>query len=134
VIFDDPETPQSMEPILDAVGATVHQWDMGGKCCGASHMNTKMEVGLELVAAILRRARGADAIVTVCPMCQMNLEAYQRKISRMSGEDLTISVLYLPQLLGWALGLTEKELRLDLNLAVTGEFRSKLHRVESAAA
>ncbi len=134
VIFDDPEVPQTMEPILDAVGAVLHRWDMGGKCCGASHMNTKMEVGLELVAAILDGAKGADAIVTVCPMCQMNLEAYQRKISRMRGEDLTISVLYLPQLIGWALGLTAKELRLDLNLAVTGKFRSKLQRVESAAA
>jgi heterodisulfide reductase subunit B len=133
-VFDDPEAPQSMEPILEATGAGVHRWEMGGKCCGASHMNTKMEVGLELVAAILQQAKGADAVVTVCPMCQMNLEAYQKKISRLSGEDLTISILYLPQLLGWALGLSEKELRLDLNLALSAEFRDKLRRTETQAA
>ena len=133
-VFDDPEAPQSMEPILEATGAGVHRWEMGAKCCGASHMNTKMEVGLELVAAILQQARGADAVVTVCPMCQMNLEAYQKKISRLSGEDLTISILYLPQLLGWALGLSEKELRLDLNLALSAEFRDKLRRTETQAA
>jgi heterodisulfide reductase subunit B len=133
-VFDDPEDPKSMEPVLEAVGADVHRWDMGSKCCGASHMNTKMDVGLELVGAILRRAKGADAVVTVCPMCQMNLEAYQKKISRMRGDDVTISILYLPQLLGWALGLSEKDLRLDLNLAVTAELRKKLRRYESRAA
>ena len=125
-VFDDPEVPQSMEPILHAVGASVHSWDMGGKCCGASHMTTKPDVGLELVVAILKEAKGADAIVTVCPMCQMNLEAYQKKISRKYKEDLEISILYLPQLLGMALGLSEKDVRLDLNLAVTDSFRKKI--------
>ncbi len=125
-VFDDPEAPRSMEPILHAVGASVHSWDMGGKCCGASHMTTKPDVGLELVAAILKEAKGADAIVTVCPMCQMNLEAYQKKISRKYKEDLEISILYLPQLLGMALGLSEKDVRLDLNLAVTDSFRKKI--------
>lgn len=89
-------------------------------------MNTEMDVGLELVAAILQKAKGADAIVTVCPMCQMNLEAYQHKISRMQNEDLRITVLYLPQLIGLALGLSEKDLRFDLNLSITADFREKL--------
>jgi len=99
---------------------------MGGKCCGASHMNTKMDVGMELVAAILRAARGADAVVTVCPMCQMNLEAYQKKISATYGEDLSMTILYLPQFMGLALGLSDKDLRLDLNLSITELFRNKL--------
>ena len=81
-VFDDPEEPRSMEPLIKATGAHIHPWQMGAKCCGASHMNTKMAVALELVHAILQAARGADAIVTVCPMCQMNLEAYQDKIAR----------------------------------------------------
>jgi heterodisulfide reductase subunit B len=133
-VFDDPEAPRSMEPLLAAAGAAIHHWDMGGKCCGASHMNTKMEVGLELVAAILRRANGADAVVTVCPMCQMNLEGYQGKVSRLAGEDLSISVLYLPQLLGLALGLTAEEVGLDLNLSVYRNFREKLQRQAAVAA
>ena len=99
---------------------------MGAKCCGASHMNTKPEVGMELVAGLLKAARGADAIVTVCPMCQMNLEAFQKKISRVREEDLQMAILYLPQLLGLSIGLSEKELRLDLNLSITDAFREKL--------
>jgi len=129
-VFDDPEVPRSMEPIIRATGAEVYPWKMGGRCCGASHMNTKMEVGLELVGAILNKARDADAVVTVCPMCQMNLEAYQKKISKRHQKDLHISILYLPQLLGLAIGLSEKEVRLDLNLSVTRAFRQKLAETE----
>ena len=47
-VFDDPEEPTSMEPIIQATGASVHYWEMGGRCCGAAHMNTKQEVALEL--------------------------------------------------------------------------------------
>jgi heterodisulfide reductase subunit B len=125
-VFDDPEEPRSMEPLIEAVGSKIHPWNMGGRCCGASHMTTKPEVALELVAAILKAARGADAIVTVCPMCQMNLEAYQKKISGMFKEDMRMTILYLPQFLGLAMGLSEEDLRLDLNLSITKEFRHKL--------
>ena len=64
-VFDDPESPRSMEPVIEAMGAKVHRWSMGAKCCGASHMNTNMEVGIQLVTAILSDAKQADAIVTV---------------------------------------------------------------------
>lgn len=132
-VFDDPEAPWSMEPLIAAAGADLHSWTMGGKCCGASHMNTKMDVGLKLVGAILEAARGADAVVTVCPMCQMNLEAYQRQVARQTGVESPMTILYLPQLLGLAIGLTPEELRLDLNLAVTNAFLQKLEQTATAA-
>jgi heterodisulfide reductase subunit B len=133
VEFDDPEVPRSMEPLIEACGATVHHWSMGGKCCGASHMNTKPEVGIALSGAILQAACGADAIVTVCPMCQMNLEAYQRKISKSFQADLSISILYLPQLIGMAMGLAQKDLGLHLNLAVTRSFYDKISLKKAVA-
>jgi heterodisulfide reductase subunit B len=125
-VFDDPEAPSCMEPLIQATGAKVHPWSMGAVCCGASHMTTKKEVGLALVGEILDDAKGADVIVTVCPMCQMNLEAHQKKISRQRGKDLSISILYLPQLLGMALGLPEKDLGLKLNLGIAPGFMEKL--------
>ena len=125
-VFDDPESPHSMESLIEVTGARVHPWSFGGKCCGASHMSTHMEVSFHLVAAILRGAKGADAIVTVCPMCQVNLEGYQQKISRRVGEDLCIPVLYLPQFIGLALGRSERELGLGLNLSITRRFREKI--------
>ena len=125
-VFDDPEMPRSMEPLIEATGATVHSWHVGGRCCGASQMNTHSEVALDRVGIILKNAKGADAIVTVCPMCQMNLEAYQQKLSKLHQESLHLTILYLPQLLGLAIGLSEKQLRLDLNLSITDEFRKKV--------
>jgi heterodisulfide reductase subunit B len=129
-VFDDPESPRSMEPLIEATGASVHPWKMGGRCCGASHMNTKMDVGLELVGAILKAAQGADAIVTVCPMCQINLEGYQQKVSKINRMDLGMTILYLPQLLGLAIGLPEESLGLGLNLSVTKAFREKVKRID----
>jgi heterodisulfide reductase subunit B len=89
-------------------------------------MNTRMAVGIELVANILKGAKRADAIVTVCPMCQMNLEAHQSKISRVQHEDLTTTILYLPQLLGLAFGISEKELGVELNLSISATFNEKI--------
>jgi len=122
--FDDPELPVSMEPLIRATGAEVFPWKMGGRCCGASHMSTQRAVGLELVAGLLESACGADAVVTVCPMCQMNLEAFQGPAGRLRRHDLHISILYLPQLIGLALGLTEQGVGLTCNLAVSRDWES----------
>ena len=124
-VFDNPERPVSMNPLIEAAGARVHPWTMGGICCGASNLNTHPSVGISLVTALLKEARGADAIVTVCPMCQLNLEGYQRKASGAGNEDLQTAVLYLPQLLGIAFGLPDADIRLDLNLSANKAFRIK---------
>ena len=125
-VFDDPEEPNSMEPLLKAAGADIFSWNMGPKCCGAALLTTKREDGLKLVASILKAAKGADAIATVCPMCQMNLEAFQDIISTRLKQNLRISVVYLPQLLGTAMGIDAKKLRIDLNLAVAKDLSDKL--------
>jgi heterodisulfide reductase subunit B len=133
-VFDDPEEPRSMEPILRALGAEIHPWSMGARCCGAGLMTTKKDASLDAVTSLLSAARGADCIVTVCPMCQMNLEAYQKKISRREGEDLSISILYLPQLMGIAFGMGDAELKVDMNFVFKPELRAKLRAASSRAA
>jgi len=59
-------------------------------------------------------------------MCQMNLDSYQGQAAKMQGEDLGISVLYLPQFLGLALGLPGGDLRIESNMALTSELRTRL--------
>ncbi len=125
-VFDNGEAPRSMEPLITACGASVLQWTASAKCCGASNMNTKSHAAEKLVQHILEDAAGADAIATVCPMCQLNLEGYQEKISRNAGRDLSISVIYLPQLIGTALGLSNKALMLNKNLALKKEVLERL--------
>jgi heterodisulfide reductase subunit B len=129
--FDDPEAPTSMEPLIRALGAQVFSWRMGGRCCGASHMSTRPSVGIELVADLLQAAHGADVIATVCPMCQMNLDAFQTAAGRARRAELGMEVLYLPQLVGLALGLSEKELALRFNFSVKGDFHRR-HLKEAA--
>jgi heterodisulfide reductase subunit B len=115
-----------MEPLIEATGAAVHIWEMGARCCGASLVSTQPKAGLKRVGAILKAAKGADLIVTVCPMCQMNLEAWQHQASRTAGLDLSVSVLYLPQLLGLSVGLDPQALGLNLNLAIRNHLYEKI--------
>ncbi|HIP96982.1 MAG TPA: disulfide reductase [Anaerolineae bacterium] len=115
--FDDAEYPETMDRVLTATGAEVFPYAMKAKCCGGALMTTKKDVALKLVGGLLRAAKGADCIATVCPLCQMNLEAYQGDVSRYMGEDLHIPVLYLPQLLGLAFDLPRESLRLERNIA-----------------
>ena len=124
-VFDDPEDPYSMDAMIQATGAKPFQWDMGGQCCGASNTTTKPEAGMALVGRILNAAKGADAILTVCPMCQMNLENSQKKISHKQGVDLEIPVLFLPQFLGLAMGKTQNDVCLNLNLSNTDGLMEK---------
>ena len=65
-------------------------------------------------------------------MCQMNLEAYQEKAGQACDENFNISVLYLPQFLGMAMGVPETKTRLSLNLSVTAEFKEKYRRLIDA--
>lgn len=123
-IFDDPRNPSSMTGILKALGAVVHKWGHGNKCCGASLMMGHREVALNSVAEILADASGADAIVTVCPLCQMNLEGYQSQALKPGAKP--IPVLYLTQLMGVAFGLEDRAVQLEKNLTVTTKVRQQI--------
>lgn len=110
--FDNGQRPTSMLPLLEALGVKIHRHPREASCCGTSLLMTKPEVGLQMAASVLEACEGADCIVTVCPMCHMNLDAYQDKVSRLLGRRVRIPVVYLPQLMGLAFGLPEETLGL----------------------
>lgn len=124
-VFDDPERPRTMDDILKALGATVLDWGKGTACCGASLMATHQDAALRDVAGILAAASEADCVATVCPLCQMNLEAYQKQALR--GSD-GVAVVYLPQLMGLAMGLSSEDVLLSKNLALTARLSTALDR------
>lgn len=74
--FDDRENPKSMDGLLGALGARVLAWPFKMECCGASKTLTDKSMTVRLSERIMDRAirAGADAIVTPCPLCQMNLD------------------------------------------------------------
>ena len=113
--FDDPDDPQSMDRLIESVGAEVVSYPMKTKCCGASLMGTEEELALRLCCELLRNAEeaGAHCLVTVCPLCQLNLDVYKRKVNSLCGTKYELPVLYFTQLIGLALGLDRKALGLQ---------------------
>ena len=109
--FDDGQRPWSMNGILEALGATVYHHLQEASCCGTALLTTKPELGLRIAGGILEAALPADCIATVCPMCHMNLDSYQDKVSRVLAKPIKIPVTFLPQLIGIAFGLPEKEMQ-----------------------
>jgi len=119
--FDDtdhPEFPELMDRLAGWLGAEAVPFPMSAKCCGGMSMTTHPETGRVLTGKILAVAkqRGADCVATACPLCQVNLEAYQDQVSDAAGADCRIPVLYFTQLMGIAFGLGSKDLALGDSL------------------
>src|SRR5574340_287366 len=95
-----------MDELLRAVGVPTVDFALKTKCCGGSLTGTVHDIGLRLNYILLKEAerKGAMAIVTVCPLCQLNLDMYQSEIRRQSSHALDMPVLYFTQVLGWMLG------------------------------
>jgi heterodisulfide reductase subunit B2 len=115
--YDGPYLPNSMDKLIEAVGAETYPYLWKTICCGGVLMTTEKSIGRKLVADLLGAAKGADCIVTVCPMCQMNLDAYQGEAAAELGMKVRIPVLFLTQLMGLAFNLPEKDLLLGQNIA-----------------
>jgi heterodisulfide reductase subunit B len=77
--WDDPEHPQSMDYILELMGAQPLPWSYGVDCCGGSLTLNRSDVVVHLVDKLAQAAHeaGADALVTACPMCMANVDGRQ---------------------------------------------------------
>ena len=109
--FDNQDDPVTMDRLIEAAGGECVSWPLKPRCCGGSLTGTVPEAGLRLAYILLKEAkkRGAQAIVTPCPLCQFNLDAYQEQIAAKF-ERIDMPVLYFTQVLGLAMGLGAKEL------------------------
>jgi heterodisulfide reductase subunit B2 len=110
--FDHSHYPETMDRLVKALGAEPVDWPLKTRCCGGSLTGTIQEAGLRLNRLLLKEAqkRGADIMLTCCPLCQHNLECYQERINRIYKEKIDLPVAYFTQLMGVALGVPEKEL------------------------
>jgi heterodisulfide reductase subunit B len=77
--WDDPEHPQSMDYVLELMGAHPVPWSYGTDCCGGSLTLNRSDLVVHLVDILARAAHeaGADALVTACPMCMANVDGRQ---------------------------------------------------------
>lgn len=98
--FDHPDHPQTLDQIMNTVGATSLEWSYKTECCGGSLALTRGNLVTTLVDDIIDYAieAGANAVVTACPLCFENLEGRQTK---------NMPIFYFTELLGLAFGLEE---------------------------
>jgi len=114
-LIDDVDDPIKMDRLFGALGAEVTNFPCKVRCCGGMLMTTREDIALALNLKLLEAAAdsNADMIATACPLCQMNLEAYQKKINRVFGRDFHMPIVYFSHLLGLALGIRPEAMGID---------------------
>ena len=116
--FDDAENPQTMDHLMERLGAEAIDWGLKTNCCGAGVAFARLDVVLKLSHRILSLAQksGADCVAVACPMCHANLDMYQKDMTVKLGWKTELPVLYFTQLMGLSLGFSPKELLLDKHI------------------
>lgn len=113
--FDDTEDPQSMDGLMALAGAEPVAWAFKTECCGASHQIALPKGSRGLLERIFANAaaNGAQAIVTACPLCMLNLDMREAEVNRTRALPFDLPIFYFTELLGYALGGEQHELGLD---------------------
>ncbi|MBD3200072.1 MAG: hypothetical protein GF316_08655 [Candidatus Lokiarchaeota archaeon] len=114
--FDDPERPETMDSILNVLGARTVAFASKLECCGyCARLNE--DIGYDLVkqkvVELVDLQSPVDAMVAVCPACVSQYDRKERILSRKLDKNLDIPILYLPELMAIALGVSTE--KLDLN-------------------
>jgi succinate dehydrogenase / fumarate reductase cytochrome b subunit len=126
--FEDPDRPASLERIIEACGGEAIDYPAKIKCCGFPIIQAREDTALgELVQPIEQAIeRGADAMVTPCPLCHLSLDAWQSKLKAKTGRDFRMPILHLSQLIGVAAGISESELKFKRHVVSVQPMLEKL--------
>lgn len=109
---DNPEYPMKMDELLSWVGAEVIDYPVKAHCCGGHMTQISEPQAFELIRRLLYSAEEykADLIACMCPMCQLNLDAYQSRVNSFFNTHFKIPIVYFTQVVGLALGLDMQRL------------------------
>ena len=104
--------------------------DFAGKtrCCGFPILTINEKNSMAMVGKHTSEAKdlGADAMVTPCPLCHLNLDGFQPKASKQIQRPIDLPILHLPQLIGLAMGISPGELGLKKHIISTTPLELKL--------
>jgi heterodisulfide reductase subunit B len=97
--MDDVENPTIMEDFIRAIGAEPVIYAYRNECCGGYITLESKELAKEKSKKVSSNAKdkGAEVIVTACPLCKYNLQK----------NSADIPVVYITELLAEALGVKE---------------------------
>jgi heterodisulfide reductase subunit B2 len=118
VAFDNSEYPTTLDKLLKALGAEVVDFPLKAHCCGGHMTQISESAGFELIRRIVKGADDykADMIVTLCPMCQLNLDAFQGAMNTHFNTAYHVPVMYFTQMMGLAFGLDAATLGIGAEL------------------
>jgi heterodisulfide reductase subunit B2 len=110
--WSDTEYPTELDQLLKALGADVIDFPLKTHCCGGHMTQIGPPTAYELMRRLIAGADQyhADMMVTLCPMCQLNLDAYQGEMNRHFKTNYHMPIIFFTQLIGLALGLDAKTL------------------------
>ena len=112
------EHPLAFDKLLASLGAEIIDFPLKTDCCGGHMTQISPATGFELIRRLVHEAtaRHADIMATVCPMCQMNVDAYQGEMNRYFRTNYTMPILYFTQLMGLAFGATAEAVAIGSEL------------------
>ena len=116
--WSDHEHPTELDDLLRALGAEVIDYPLTTSCCGGHMTQIGPETAFELIRRLVADAdeRGAHLMATVCPMCQLNIDAYQGEMNHYFETDYHMPILFFTQLMGLAFGKESAELGIGVEL------------------
>jgi len=126
--FDNPEYPQALDKLLKVLGAEVIDFPLKTHCCSGHMTQISPEVAYELIRRLVDGADQyrTDIMVTLCPMCQLNLDAYQGDMNQHFKTNYHVPVLYFTQLIGLAFGYEPLELGIGREFIAAREALAKI--------
>ncbi len=127
--FDEhPGRGTYLEQIIEVLGAEPVDYYGKSKCCGFPILTMNKANSLTMAGTHLAEAqdKGADCMVTPCPLCHLNLDAQQPDAAKYVNRSLDLPILHLPQLIGLALGMEPGELGLGQHVVKTNAVVSKV--------
>ncbi|KXA89218.1 hypothetical protein AKJ61_03340 [candidate division MSBL1 archaeon SCGC-AAA259B11] len=129
----DPHFPNYMDQLIDAIGGEVIDYPVKTRCCGGLQSYIYREAGLELIYILLNEAerREADAIMTLCPFCHLNLEILQKECRKSYDLHSQLPIVYFTQLLGLSLGIDERDLEFSKSVIPLDQILSKMEGIKS---
>ncbi len=119
--FDDPENPRTLDELVAVTGAVPVEYKDKKRCCGGPVLPVDEKTSMSVARGKLEdvKASGADALTLVCPFCAVMYDSNQKGIESEFESEYNLPVLYLPQILGTAMGFGRKELGLNMNVVKT---------------
>lgn len=126
--WSDPEHPVELDMLLEALGAEVIDFPLKTHCCGGHMPHIGPDTAFELIRRLISSAENyeADIMATLCPMCQMNLDAYQGETNGHFGTNYHMPVAFFTQLMGLAFGLDPDDLGFGTELVSAREALRKI--------